>query len=108
MPDNIQVRLAGTPACSTITIIQDLIDPTVSYEEVRRWADLSAIKQIQEAHETSTVYTWALFVTTYRTDGIPTVLYYDYLSHESTILPVAFSDQLGVLYDVTIVPLTYA
>ena len=108
MTDNIQVRLVGTPPVQTITIIQDILDPNLSYDEVRRWADFSAVRQIQEAHETSSVYTWALFVTNYKADGIPVVLYYDYLSHEATILPVAYSEQHGVLYDVTVVPLQYA
>lgn len=110
MTDNVQVRLVGTKPTETITILQDPVDPTVSYEEIRRWADLSTIRQIQDAHETSSVYTWALFVLRPAVGGgIPVVVLFDYISHESTVLPVAFSPDQGVwLFDVTAVPLTYA
>jgi hypothetical protein len=93
----------------TITILQDPVDPTVSYDEIRRWAGLAELRKIQDAHEQSEVYTWAIFITRpVVRGGVPVAIYYDYLSHESTILPVAFSDELGVLYDVTCVPLQYA
>ena len=108
MTDNVQVRLVGTDPDQAVTIQQTIINPNLPYESLNRWADMSTIKEIMEAHTNSRVYTWVLYVLPSEIrGGTPRVFYYDYVNVVATELPLAFSQTHGVLYDITMVPLTY-
>jgi len=72
----------------------------------RRWATLQDIQSIIVAHADSSVYTWVLIVVEPDfVGGTPRVLLGDLLNHYYTELPIAYSQERGVLYDLSSVPL---